>query len=508
MPNANDVINIALQQKGISGRPNKFTNWYGVNDEWCAMFVCWCCAQAGISTGIVPKTAAVQGLMDFAKSHGRFKLKGSGYKPKAGDIFIQKSNGASHTGFVVSSTDSKFTSIEGNCGNAVKSQTHSLSEKKLTGFFVPAYPSSGAAEITDAAETGAKEKKEITKTIVKNTDGTKGAYMYNNLLGAVVGDENYYELLIENDTIYRPVIAGEISLTRERKGSPSVCKFTVLKDDVINFREGNPVKFKVGGENVFYGYIFSKSRKDNVSIEVTAYDQLRYLKNKDSYIYENKKYSDLLKMIAEDYNLKLGDIADTGYTIERRVEEGTLFDILGTASDLTVIRTGKLYVLYDDFGSLTLKNIEDMQTDVFIDNTQLQGYDYKTSIDSDTYNRVRLAKDNEETGEREFYDFNGTENQAKWGILQLYEKLDDNSGDISLRGKSMLDYYNVLGRSLRLTNVFGDTRVRGGSSVTVNLDLGDIVLNNKLIVEKVTHKFTAGSHFMDLQLSGLRGELR
>ena len=212
-------------------------------------------------------------------------------------------------------------------------------------------------------------------------------------------------------------------------------------------------------------------------------------------------------MIAADYNLKCGDIADTAYTIPQRIEEGTLFDILGNAADLTLIRTGEQYVLFDDFGKIALKNVTDMQSDVFVNETQLQDFDYKTSIDNDVYNRIKLAVDNEETGEREFYITNGSENQAQWGILQYYDKLDDNAGDIALRGQMLLKYYNLKARSLKLNKVFGNVDVRGGSMITVNLNLGDIILSSHMLVEEATHRFSEGHHFMDLTLSG-RGEFR
>lgn len=367
--------------------------------------------------------------------------------------------------------------------------------------------SSTSSTKSTSSTSSSSSKKDITSTTVKSVTGSQGVYRFNNLHN-VSNQDMYYELLIENDQIYAPVIVGDIEYTIERKGSPSSLKFTVLKDKIINFQEGNPVKFKVNGVNIFYGYIFKKSRKDNVSIDVTAYDQLRYLKNKDSYIYENKTYDQLLKMICEDYSLKLGKVASTGYSIPQRVDDGTLFDILGNASDLTLARTGKLYILYDDFGSVTLKSVEDMILDVYIDETQLQDFDYETSIDSDVYNRVKLAKDNEETGEREFYVFNGTQNQEKWGILQYYEELNTSAIDINIMGKALLNYYNVKGRSLKLNNVFGNTAVRGGSSILVKLSLGDIEVSNLMMVEKVTHKFSAGTHFMDLNLVGIRGEFQ
>ena len=64
---------------------------------------------------------------------------------------------------------------------------------------------------------------------------------------------------------------------------------------------GNPVSFRFNGANVFYGYVFKKSRSDNRLIKVTAYDQLRYFKNKDTISYVNKTYADVLKMLAADY---------------------------------------------------------------------------------------------------------------------------------------------------------------------------------------------------------------
>ena len=43
---------------------------------------------------------------------------------------------------------------------------------------------------------------------------------------------------------------------------------------------------------MFYGFVFTKSRKANsVTIDVVAYDQLRYLKNKDTITEEGLKLS-------------------------------------------------------------------------------------------------------------------------------------------------------------------------------------------------------------------------
>jgi len=67
------------------------------------------------------------------------------------------------------------------------------------------------------------------------------------------------ELLIQNgSTIYYPVVEEGVSLTWERKGTPGKLEFTVIKDGVLNFQEGNPVKLTVNGTTMFYCSIFTK----------------------------------------------------------------------------------------------------------------------------------------------------------------------------------------------------------------------------------------------------------
>lgn len=67
------------------------------------------------------------------------------------------------------------------------------------------------------------------------------------------------ELLITNgNKSYIPVVEEGITWQTERKGSPGELKFSVVKDNIINFTEGNSVRLKVDGKNVFYGFIFSQ----------------------------------------------------------------------------------------------------------------------------------------------------------------------------------------------------------------------------------------------------------
>lgn len=311
------------------------------------------------------------------------------------------------------------------------------------------------------------------------------------------------QLLIQNENIvYEPVAQDEIVWTTERKGSPGKLEFKVWKDDIICFEEGNAVSFKVDNEDVFYGFVFTKKREKDKMIHTTAYDQLRYLKNKSSYIYTNKRADELVQMIANDFLLNVGVLENTGYTIAKKSESNkTLFDMILNALDETIQNRNVMYVLYDDFGKLCLKNLERMKVGIIIDEETAQNYDYQSSIDTDTYNKIKLVYDNKKTGKREVFVAQDSNNMNKWGVLQFFDTIDEKTNG-AMKANSLLKLYNEKTRSLEIKKAIGDVRVRGGSLVIVNLDLGDVKLQNFMLVEKAKHTFKNGEHFMDLSLRG------
>lgn len=306
----------------------------------------------------------------------------------------------------------------------------------------------------------------------------------------------------DGKNIYEPCIEDGIIWETERKGVPGKLTFNVLQDSILKIEEGNAVRFKEDDKNIFYGYIFTLSRNKDETVKVTAYNQLRYFKNKDSYIYNNKKANEFISMISEDYKLNVGTLADTGYVIPKRNEDNsTLFDMIDYAITETNRNTNKLYVLYDDFGKLQLKYIEDMKIPLVYDKDTLEDFDYTSSIDSSTYNRVKLAYDNKDTGKRETYIVEDGNNINKWGVLQYYDKIDEKV-DGKTKAEKLLTNYNKKTKTLSIKNCLGDIRVQGGFSIMVNLNLIDTQLNKWMVVEKAKHTFKDNEHLMDLTLRG------
>ena len=323
------------------------------------------------------------------------------------------------------------------------------------------------------------------------------------------------ELINKNDLLitvhtadnkcYIPVIQDGITIEYYRKGQPGKMTFKVVQDELLDIQEGYRVKVQRGDTGIFFGFVFArKLDKDNI-LSVTCYDQLRYLKNEQIYNTTNKKASEIIKQLAEDFQLQIGDIADTGYVIPRfRAGTQTLFDLMQTAIDITTEATKNLYVLYDDYGKLTLKNINDMRVDILIDSETAENFNFASDIDKDTYNEIVLYFDNKDTHEHEIsniaYD---TENIANWGLLRKIKSVNPEKPiNLDELAKAMLKRYNRVRRTLTIRNAIGDDRVRGGSSLFVKLYIDKQEINMKMLVEAVKHTYTNNAHFMDLTLKG------
>lgn len=298
-----------------------------------------------------------------------------------------------------------------------------------------------------------------------------------------------------------PTTLEGVTWETERRGSPGKLTFKCLFDENNLFEEGDLVTVKYKGQKVFYGFIFTISRDRDKILSVTAYDQLRYLKNRDVYEYRNKKASEVITMLANDFKLNLGYIEDTKFIIPKRLEDGvSLFDIILTALGITLQNTKKMYILYDDFGKLTLKDVENMKIDFTVDATVSENFSYKSSIENSA-NTVKIVKSDSKAGKREIYIAKDTPNINRWGVLQHYDTLGEKENG-KMKADALLKLYNRKFKTLTIKNVFGDVRVRAGVSIVVTLDLGDIKVSNYMLVEKVKHTFNNQEHLMDLTVRG------
>ena len=302
--------------------------------------------------------------------------------------------------------------------------------------------------------------------------------------------------------VQEPLVLEGITWETSRKEEPSKLNFTVVKDNLISFNEGSEVNLYVGDTHIFKGYVFEKSRNKDHHIDVTAYDQLRYLQNKTTYRWYGLRCDQVIDRIAKDFKLEVGDLANTKFVLPVfDHSDASLFDMIQDAIDETVYETSNLYYLYDDCGKLTLKNITDSLLPIIIDKDTAEDFSYKTSIDSETYNRIVIAEDSETAGSGVYKVAMDEENANRWGVLQYFESGYKGLNALN-KAKTLLKMHNRVTRSLTLNDCFGDVKVRGGTSLYVDLDLGDQIAKQKMLVEKATHTFENNKHSMTLSVTG------
>lgn len=114
---ASDIVSIASDQVGTQGGTKYRTWFYGRDNSnaWCAIFVAWCAAQAGIPTNVIPKSAAVSGIKSGV-------IEGGGqivFSPQAGDLVLYWDNDNGRYAHVGIMTGPQ-TSVQGNLGGKVK----------------------------------------------------------------------------------------------------------------------------------------------------------------------------------------------------------------------------------------------------------------------------------------------------------------------------------------------------------------------------------------------------
>ncbi|MEF9952193.1 MAG: hypothetical protein RR782_02695 [Clostridium sp.] len=302
-------------------------------------------------------------------------------------------------------------------------------------------------------------------------------------------------------------LISTVSWKTSRKDRPGSLEFSYNKDSTINISNGNVVSLKVNGVGVFYGYVFDLSGSREPLVKVTCYDSKRYLLFDDTVVETGKKASYIISKYLKSLGLKVGTIEDTKYVMPTFLEDGKkMLDIFQSALDKTVMSTKQTYVLYDDYGTIHLRNINNLKTDRVISvDSNLGDYDWKKSIDGETYNRVKLVKDDEKSKKRDVYIVQDSKNIAKWGRLQYFKKVEDNmnKAQITELANNILAVKNCEERTLKLKEVIsydinGDLKLRGGMGIYV--DIKELKTAQYYLIEETTHTIQNSKMTIDFDL--------
>lgn len=312
------------------------------------------------------------------------------------------------------------------------------------------------------------------------------------------------ELLVENKAdgkIYEiSELVTSANFSDSLNNGCSKLEFSYLFDGIV-FSNGSVIRFKYDGVNIFYGYIFSYERSQDAEISVVAYDQIRYLKAKDTFVIKDLRVDELITRIANQFKLRIGKLENTGYKLPISIKDNqTYLDMIYDGITTTLLGSERKFAFYDNFGSLDLIDILNMRLPLIIgDGSLVYGYKYNQSIDENTYNLIKVAKDNESTGKREIYIAQDSNSFGKYGILQYFETADKNANGEQLKAKveALLKLMNAETKSISI-DALGDTRVRSGNSILASIS--GLYMMQYLIVNSCKHTFRTNIHTMSLEL--------
>jgi cell wall-associated NlpC family hydrolase len=135
-----DVVHAARTQLGVrENPPGSNRNPYGPTAAWCSSFATAMWRKAGVKIPILPFSGDV---FHWGERNGHAYGKHSLHEARPGDVLIfgtgpQNTTTSTHIGIVEKVEGNRVTMIEGNSGDAVRRNTHTLSASTFYGGVHP-----------------------------------------------------------------------------------------------------------------------------------------------------------------------------------------------------------------------------------------------------------------------------------------------------------------------------------------------------------------------------------
>lgn len=263
---------------------------------------------------------------------------------------------------------------------------------------------------------------------------------------------------------------------------------------------GQEIRCSKRGTEFFRGIIFKTDMTSNGNLTITAYDYNYYLvKNSDSKKFVKKKASQIVTELCKQYGISYGTIHDTGYVIPKLIlRDRTLYDMIVIALTETRKKTGKIFLLGNEKGKLTLKQFKEQTIQLVVkDATNLLSASYSESIE-DMKNSIRLTGSSGEDSKG--VTVSDQASIKKYGMLRAKQHENEKT-DAQLKpiATALLKELNVFKKE-SLIEAIGDTSIISGRVLRAYEHMTKI--QGGFYVTSDEHSFDAnGTHKMNLVLS-------
>jgi len=272
--------------------------------------------------------------------------------------------------------------------------------------------------------------------------------------------------------------------------------FTVMRGRFTFIpRNGDQVVFEWNGIKIFTGWIFKRTLTQNENWAIVAYANSRYLKGTGTYVWQASSSSDRFERIMRDLKLPYKVVDKNTHKVAEEVTDGTtFFDMINTASQSTLLNTGKRFMVYDDpNGTVKHLNTKTLETNLVLgDEANLSTFKFEGSIEV-TSNIIQVVHEDGASKKRELRIARDNKSVNRWGPLfhSETESGDVNTAQLQSKANALLRKLNKEQKSLSLT-ALGDSKFRAGVSFLVSVGAlhgVGVPRNTRVIATSVTHHF-------------------
>lgn len=299
-------------------------------------------------------------------------------------------------------------------------------------------------------------------------------------------------------------VTEKITLTSSIEGEAGKLTCTLQKDpnNLLQVANGSIVSFIVDKVGMFFGYVFKIGTNSDKNYKITCYDQMRYMKNTDVYTTANMTASNIFAKVCDDYGLRYKIKVPSNYVPEAYIhDKKTLYKIVERGMNLASINENARYFIKDEFGELVWSELSYEKTNIQLgEGSMATDYEYEKSIDNDTYNQIKLYRDNKTTGKRDTWIVKDSNNIKKWGLLQFLEKADDDTNEAQIRQKAE-NYLKVKNKETETLKLEGEGIKELTAGKGIKFVLPQEGIDEWMWIVSASHVFTKYKHTMELEVA-------
>ena len=316
----------------------------------------------------------------------------------------------------------------------------------------------------------------------------------------------------DNKTYDISTVVSNVEYYTDITGQPGHLSFLINKDPnkVIKFEwkdgvpnVGDEVFFANGDTLIFNCFVFIVGTDSEGVMRVTAYDQMRYLNNEDTFVAPAGTASDLFNTIcarayiaSDQYRV----VTASRFQMPSKVQlMKSYYDIMEDAINDTLIGEGRAYYLIDRAGVLEFNLIgNDVSNVVIGEGSLLTGYRYEKDIDAGTYNKVVVVQGSEEAGYTKAAVVQDEASILKWGVLQAMLSAPEEYSDVQIQeyANTYLTVTNKPTTDLTLSAIGDDSIIAG---TLFRFKLPSVGVEGRwMYAESCVHTYDADVHLMEL----------